>query len=73
MSTIEQLLGEFIDAWNAGERPDVDAYLRRARKKDRDELASQLETWLQIAPTPSYSKSSRAAIAKEPVYVPESC
>lgn len=66
MSTVEQLLGEFIDAWKAGERPDVDVYLRRAREKDRDELASQLATWLQIAPTPRFDKSTRAAIAKEP-------
>ena len=35
MSTVEQILGEFIDAWKAGERPDVDAYLARARESDR--------------------------------------
>jgi transcriptional regulator with XRE-family HTH domain len=66
MSTPEQILGEFIDAWKAGERPDVDAYLARARKADRDELATQLGTWLEIAPTPRYDEATRAAIAKEP-------
>ena len=66
MSTPEQILGEFIDAWKAGERPDVDAYLARARKADRDELATQLATWLEIAPTPRYDEPTRAEIAKEP-------
>ena len=66
MSTVEQILGEFIDAWKAGERPDVDAYLARARKADRDELAAQLATWLEIAPTPRYDEATRAAIAREP-------
>jgi transcriptional regulator with XRE-family HTH domain len=66
MTAIEQLLGEFIDAWNAGRRPDVGAYLERAPEGDRDELATQLETWLQIAPTPAYDKATRHAIAAEP-------
>ena len=66
MSTPEQILGEFIDAWKAGERPDVDAYLARARKADRDELAIQLATWLEIAPTPAYDEATRARIAEEP-------
>ena len=35
MTTIELLLGEFIDAWNAGRRPDVDEYLERAAGTDQ--------------------------------------
>jgi transcriptional regulator with XRE-family HTH domain len=66
MSTVEQILGEFIDAWKAGERPDVDAYLARARKADRDELVTQLATWLEIAPTPRFDEATRAEIAREP-------
>jgi transcriptional regulator with XRE-family HTH domain len=65
-TTIEQILGEFIDAWNAGQRPDVDAYLERAPDAERDELAAQLATWLEIAPTPSYDEATRAAIGQEP-------
>ena len=63
---LEQILGEFIDAWKAGERPDVDAYLARARNAERDELATQLATWLEIAPTPRYDEATRAEIAEEP-------
>ena len=66
MTTIEQLVGEFIDAWNAGRRPDVDAFLERAAPEDRDELASQLETWLELAPTPDYDEPTRQSIASEP-------
>src|SRR4051812_38257732 len=66
MSTLEQILGEFIDAWNAGRRPSVEDYLERASVADRDELAAQLATWLQIAPTPHYDEPTRAAISSEP-------
>jgi len=69
MTSIEQLIGEFIDAWNAGRRPDVSAFLARAAQSDRDELAEQLSTWLQIAPTPDYDDDTRAAIAQEPALV----
>jgi transcriptional regulator with XRE-family HTH domain len=66
MSTVEQILGEFIDAWKAGERPDLDSYLARSPESDRDELAMQLAIWLEIAPTPDYDEPTRAAIAREP-------
>lgn len=65
MTSIEQLVGEFIDDWNAGRRPDVLAFLERAAPEDRDELATQLETWLEIAPTPAYDEATRQAIATE--------
>jgi transcriptional regulator with XRE-family HTH domain len=66
MTAIEQILGEFVDAWNAGRRPDVGAYLERAPEDERDELAAQLSTWLEVAPTPSYDEPTRAAITAEP-------
>jgi transcriptional regulator with XRE-family HTH domain len=67
MSNVDDILGRFIDAWNAGERPDVDAYLSRAAgDAERDELAASITTWLQIAPTPDYDDAARAAIAQEP-------
>lgn len=66
MNAIEQLLGEFVDAWNAGRRPDVEAFLDRAPEAERDELAAQMATWLQIAPTPDYDETTRAAIGEEP-------
>jgi hypothetical protein len=66
MSAIDQILGEFIDAWKAGSRPDLGAYLARAPAAQRDELAALVDAWLDVAPTPDYPAAARAAIAAEP-------
>jgi hypothetical protein len=66
MSTVDEILGEFIDAWKAGGRPDPDAYLERVAAGDRDELAAGIAAWLGIAPTPDYPPPARAAISAEP-------
>lgn len=64
----EALLSEFIDAWNAGERPSVRAFLRRVPDGSaRDQLATEIEAWLEVAPTPGYSDAARRAIRAEPV------
>ena len=46
MTSIQQILGEFIDAWNAGRRPDVDEYLARALDDARGALADDMRTKL---------------------------
>ena len=63
----EQILSEFIDAWNAGARPDVDDYLARAAEPDRAELADELVSFMTFAPTPAYSDEALAAIRAEPI------
>ncbi|MDQ4049242.1 MAG: hypothetical protein M3131_07665 [Actinomycetota bacterium] len=63
----DQILSEFIDAWNAGERPDVDDYLARTPADEQGELADQLVTFLSVAPTPAYSDEALAAIRAEPI------
>lgn len=63
----DQILSEFIDAWNAGRRPDVDDYLARVPESERAELADQLVLFLSFAPTPNYDDESLAAIRAEPV------
>jgi hypothetical protein len=67
MVSIDRALSEFIDDWNAGRRPQVDACLERVAEADRAPLADQLMTWLEIAPTPQYGDVAREAIAAEPV------
>jgi transcriptional regulator with XRE-family HTH domain len=62
----ERILSEFIDAWNAGRRPDVDEHLARAPAHERDQLAEELLAFLSFAPTPSYSDADLAAIRAEP-------
>lgn len=66
MSTIDQVLGEFVDAWNTGRRPRVDDYLARVPAPERDALADALMDWLAVAPAPAYSEEARAAIRAEP-------
>jgi hypothetical protein len=67
MSSTEQVLSEFIDAWNAGRRPRVIEYLARVPDgPQRDELADQIGTWLEVAPTPDYAPGTRAQIREEP-------
>jgi transcriptional regulator with XRE-family HTH domain len=66
MTVVEQILGEFVDAWKAGRRPDAIEYLARAPEGERDELAGLLAAWLEIAPTPAYDAPARESIAREP-------
>lgn len=63
----DRILSEYIDAWNAGQRPDVDDYLSRAPAEERAELADQLVTFLSFAPTPDYSDAALDAIRAEPI------
>jgi hypothetical protein len=63
----DRILSEFIDAWNAGRRPDVDEYLARVDESERGELAGELTAFLRFAPTPEYSDEALAAIRADPI------
>lgn len=63
---IDRLLSEFIDAWNAGERPRAEDYLARADGAERAELGELIGDWLAIAPTPPYDDAARAALRSDP-------
>jgi transcriptional regulator with XRE-family HTH domain len=67
MSTTEQVLSDFVDAWNAGRRPRMRDYLARVPDgAQRDDLAEQISSWLDVAPTPDYDAATRAEIRAEP-------
>ena len=67
MSSTDQVLSEFIDAWNAGERPRAREYLARVPEgRDRDELADQITIWLETAPAPVLSAAAREQVRGEP-------
>jgi transcriptional regulator with XRE-family HTH domain len=66
MTSTDRILDAFIEAWQAGKRPDLDEYLEQAAAGERDELAGQIAAWLEIAPTPDYDEKARAEIAAEP-------
>lgn len=62
MSTVASTLGEFIAAWNAGERPRARDYLARVPSADREALADQIESFLMLAPEPEYGEAAWADI-----------
>lgn len=62
----DQVLSEFIDAWNAGRRPDVDGHLGRVAVADREALAADIAGFLAFAPTPAYGDEALRAIRAEP-------
>ena len=66
MTELERLLSEFVDAWNAGERPDAATFLERAPADERDELASSIEDFLEVAPTPPYSDEALGELMRDP-------
>jgi transcriptional regulator with XRE-family HTH domain len=63
----DRILSEFIDAWNAGRRPDVDDYVARVDESERDELADALMAFLRFAPTPLYSDEALQEIRADPI------
>jgi hypothetical protein len=67
MDQIDRLLNEFVDAWNAGNRPDVDDYVERAPEAERNELAGLIGAFLEIAPTPPYSPEQLEALRADPL------
>jgi hypothetical protein len=64
--SLDQLLNDFIEAWNAGTRPSVDEYIARAPEAEQTELAGLINSFLEIAPTPDYSAEQLAEIRADP-------
>lgn len=66
MTHPDQILSEFIDAWNAGRRPDVDEFLGRVPDEQQAELAEEITTFLAFAPTPAYDEAALSALRADP-------
>jgi hypothetical protein len=64
--TTDQLFDEFVAAWIAGLRPDVDDFLQRADADGRVDLAERIELWLEFAPTPRYDEPTWDAVRAQP-------
>ena len=63
----DRVLSEFIDAWNAGRRPDPDDYLARVDPEDQDALLASIDQFLTWAPTPDYDEATLLSIESEPI------
>lgn len=66
---VEQIVGEFTDAWKEGRYPSVADYLARTRPEDRDEVAQLIDEWLLIAPDPDYDEAVLAKLRAHPAVV----
>jgi transcriptional regulator with XRE-family HTH domain len=63
----DRILSDFVDAWNAGRRPDLDEHLARAAEADREQLSADIMAFVAFAPTPDYDDAALEAIRAEPV------
>ena len=66
MTSPDQLIDEFIAAWNAGRRPAADDYLERAPADQRERLAGLLNAFPDQAPVPAFSQKTFDEIRREP-------
>jgi hypothetical protein len=66
MANLDETLSDFIDAWNAGQRPDLDEYLERLPESEREELAALIRAFMVEAPVPAYSVETLREIQSEP-------
>src|SRR5690348_8038114 len=66
-TSLDELLNDFTEAWNAGERPRVDDYVARASPGEQDELAGLIRAFLEIAPKPRYTKEQLKEIESDPI------
>jgi transcriptional regulator with XRE-family HTH domain len=66
MTDVAHTLGEFIAAWNAGQRPRLADYLARVPPAERDDLADQIQTFMLYAPEPEYSEDAWAEMTSDP-------
>jgi transcriptional regulator with XRE-family HTH domain len=66
MSDADRILTEFMQAWEAGRRPEPDAFIDRAPRDQRHGLSKDIQTYLMIAPEPEYDEESWAALAASP-------
>jgi transcriptional regulator with XRE-family HTH domain len=66
MTDVARILGEFIAAWQAGERPRLPEYLARAPAAERDDLAGQIQAYLLIAPEPEYDAQTWTEMTSDP-------
>jgi hypothetical protein len=62
----DRILSDFVDAWNAGRRPDLDEHLARAPAGDREQLLADITAFVAFAPTPDYDDAALAAIRAQP-------
>jgi hypothetical protein len=68
MGSADQLFNRFVDAWNAGKRPDVDDYLAQIPEPERPEFLQMVSLFLEEAPVPPLSDEQREQVRAQPAY-----
>src|SRR3954471_22683214 len=64
---LDRVLSDYMDAWNSGQRPDIEHYLARVEPDQRRQLADEIANWLTWAPTPDYDDATYAQIRADPL------
>jgi transcriptional regulator with XRE-family HTH domain len=66
MTDPDRILADFTRAWEAGELPDPDAFLARARADEQGPLSERIRAYLAVAPEPDYDDAAWARLAADP-------
>ncbi|MDX6690510.1 MAG: hypothetical protein QOG15_1967 [Solirubrobacteraceae bacterium] len=67
MPDLDTTVSQFIDQWNAGQRPSVENAVAEVAADDRAELRRQLGAFLAVAPTPRYDAETVDALLVTPI------
>lgn len=62
---LDQIYNEFVDAWNVGQRPEVNNFVERLPEAEREEFLNMVSLFLSSATSPNYSEDQYAQIQSE--------
>lgn len=68
MHDVDALYAEFVRAWNAGEAPELDAFLDRADPAIQDELIDRITTFALVARSVEPAPERAAALRTDPAF-----
>ena len=68
MASADQLFNRFVDAWNEGERPDVDDYAPQIPDDERSDFLRMVSLFLEAAPSPPLTDEQREQVRAQPAF-----
>lgn len=68
MGTADQLFNRFVEAWNTGQRPDVDDYCAQMPEADCVDFRRMVTLFLERAPRPPLDDEAHEALRADPSF-----